>query len=117
MSASVTKQDVEEIVGKAIDKAVTDLSEVISSFAQQVDTRFNKLEVKVVNLEARFERMERELTELRESHQRLLTTIDGFISRIDRYESEQLMRDNQFKRLLEWARKVSEKTGIPLENL
>jgi len=36
---------------------------------------------------------------------------------IDRYETEQLMRDNQFNRLLEWARKVSEETGIPLENL
>jgi len=99
MSAYATKHEVQEIV----DKAVTDLSEIISTFAQQVDTRFNKVE--------------KELTELRESHQRLLNTIDGFIGRIDRYETEQLMRDNQFNRLLEWAHKVSEKTGIPLENL
>jgi hypothetical protein len=99
MSDYATKQEVQEIV----DKAVTDLSEIISTFAQQVDTRFNKVE--------------KELGELRESHQRLLNTIDGFIGRIDRYETEQLMRDNQFNRLLEWARKVSEKTGIPLENL
>lgn len=99
MSAYATKQEVQEIV----DKAVTDLSEIISTFAQQVDTRFNKVE--------------KELVELRESHQRLLNTIDGFVGRIDRYETEQLMRDNQFNRLLEWARKVSEKTGIPLENL
>ena len=99
MSAYATKQEVQEIV----DKAVTDLSEIISTFAQQVDTRFNKVE--------------KELAELRESHQRLLNTIDGFVGRIDRYETEQLMRDNQLNRLLEWARKVSEKTGIPLENL
>jgi len=26
-------------------------------------------------------------------------------------------RDLQFERLLEWARKVSEKTGIPLKDL
>jgi len=103
MSESITKQDVEEIVGRAVDKAVTDLSEIISTFAQQVDTRFNKVES--------------ELSELRESHHRLLNTIDGFVGRIDRYETEQLMRDNQFNRLLDWARKVSEKTGIPLENL
>ena len=99
MSAYATKQEVQEIV----DKAVTDLSEIISTFAQQVDTRFNKVE--------------KELSELRESHHRLLNTIDGFVGRIDRYETEQLMRDSQFNRLLEWARRVSEKTGIPLENL
>lgn len=47
----------------------------------------------------------------------LLSTIDNFIGRIDRYEAEQAARDDQFERLLAWARKVSEKTGIPLENL
>jgi predicted nuclease with TOPRIM domain len=99
MSAYATKHEVQEIV----DKAVIDLSEIISTFAQQVDTRFNKIE--------------KELSELRESHQRLLNTIDSFVSRIDRYETEQLIRGNQFNRLLDWARKVSEKTGIPLEDL
>lgn len=145
MSESVTKQEVEEIVGRAVDKAVTDLSEIISTFAQQVDARFNTLEtkvdaleikvdklekkvdrlekqvnaldMKVANIESHLERVEKEVIDLRESHLRLLTTIDGFVARIDHYETEQRMRDNQFKRLLEWAHKVSEKTGIPLENL
>lgn len=66
MAAYATKKEVQGIV----DKAVTDLSEIISTFAQQVDVRFNKVET--------------ELSELRESHQRLLNTIDGFIGRIDR---------------------------------
>ena len=99
MADYASKQEVQEIV----DKAVTDLSEIIASFAQQVDHRFSKVE--------------QELSELKASHHRLLNTIDGFVTRIDRYETEQLMRDNQFNRLLEWARKVSDKTGIPLENL
>lgn len=103
MSDYATKQEVQEIVDKAVDRVVTDLSEIIANFAQQVDTRFNKVE--------------KEISELRESHHRLLNTIDGFVGRIDRYETERLMRDSQFNRLLEWARKVSEKTGIPLENL
>ncbi len=47
----------------------------------------------------------------------LIITIDGFISRIDKYEIELAARDVQFQRLLDWARKVSSKTGIPLENL
>ena len=48
---------------------------------------------------------------------KLTNTIDGFVKRLDDNETEQSMRDRQFEKLLEWARKVSEKTGIPLENL
>jgi hypothetical protein len=48
---------------------------------------------------------------------RLTNSIDGFIGRIDKYETELAARDAQFQRLLAWARKVSEKTGIPLESL
>lgn len=103
MAEYATKQYVQEIVDRAVEKAVTDLSEIITNFAQNVDTRFNQIE--------------KEISELKDSHQRLLNTIDGFVGRIDRYESEQTARDSQFNRLLEWARKVSEKTGIPLENL
>jgi hypothetical protein len=47
----------------------------------------------------------------------LIGTIDSFIKRLDDNEIEQAARDNQFEKLLVWARKVSEKTGIPLENL
>ncbi len=61
--------------------------------------------------------IEDEIIDFRKSHDRLLNTIDKFIARIDDYETEQVARDSQFQKLLEWARKVSEKTGIPLENL
>lgn len=44
---------------------------------------------------------------------RLTNTVDAFIARIDKM----VMRDRQFDRLLDWARKVSKKTGVPLENL
>lgn len=99
MASYATKADVEEVVAKA----VTDLSEIIANFAQQVDGRFNDVETRQRELDHKFEH--------------LMNAIDSFIARIDRYEAEQLARDNQFNRLLEWARKVSAKTGIPLENL
>lgn len=99
MSENATKDDVRQIVREAVD----DLSEVIGNFATQVDERFNRLEVRIGKLE--------------ESHQRLLSAVDGFIGRIDKYETELAVRDHQFERLLAWARKVSDKTGIPLENL
>ena len=74
MSTYATKQDVEEIVGKAVDKAVTDLSEIISGFAQQVDSRFNQVEAKVVGLESRLERVEEKITEQDQKFDRLLST-------------------------------------------
>ncbi|MCU0343553.1 MAG: hypothetical protein MUF28_06995 [Ignavibacterium sp.] len=35
--------------------------------------------------------------------------------RPDEVETEQTARDAQFERLVEWAREVSKKTGIPLK--
>lgn len=47
----------------------------------------------------------------------LINTLDAFFKRLDNTEVNDLARDAQFERLLAWARKVSKKTGIPLENL
>jgi septal ring factor EnvC (AmiA/AmiB activator) len=91
MNEAATRKDIDEVIG------------IVRDFMQQVDSRFNTIE--------------KEITKLNESHNRLLNTIDGFIGRIDKYEIELAARDRQFEKLLAWARKVSEKTGIPLENL
>ncbi len=47
----------------------------------------------------------------------LINSMDSFIKRLDDHDANMAARDRQFNRLLEWARKVSAKTGIPLENL
>jgi septal ring factor EnvC (AmiA/AmiB activator) len=99
MSDYVTKDELKIAMREQTDEIVG----VLQSFIQQMDERFNKVEL--------------EISELKESHNRLLNTINGFIGRIDKYETELLARDSQFEKLLTWARKVSEKTGIPLENL
>jgi septal ring factor EnvC (AmiA/AmiB activator) len=117
MTAYATKQDVEDIVEKAVDKAVTDLSGVIASFAQQVDERFNQNEAHLYRIDNRLADIESRLDKLEAAHQRLLNTIDTFVDRLDRYEIETGARDSQFDRLLTWARQVSEKTGIPLKDL
>jgi len=75
---------------------IEEVLDLLHIFMKQVDDRFNEQEKK---------------------YDKLITTIDGFISRIDKYEIELAARDAQFERLVEWARKVSSKTGIPLENL
>lgn len=99
MSEYATKEELTAAMREQTDEIVG----VIQAFVLQVDDRFNKIE--------------KEITDLRKSHDRLLNTIDGFIGRIDKYETELAARDSQFEKLLEWARKVSAKTGIPLENL
>ena len=49
--------------------------------------------------------------------ERLINTMDDFIRRVTNNETEQAARDAQFARLVEWAREVSKKTGVPLPNL
>ena len=51
------------------------------------------------------------------SHAKLSQTVGKYLRRIDQIEAERTARDSQFEKLLVWARKVSDKTGIPLENL
>ena len=80
------------------------------------DDQFTKL---FKYMEKRFDVLENELSgkASQESLDRLTNTIDAFVKRLDDNELEDAALKNQFNRLLEWARKVSEKTGIPLENL
>jgi septal ring factor EnvC (AmiA/AmiB activator) len=80
----------------------------------KIDERFDKFEFQV---NCRFDKIESDIVDLQKSHDRLLCTVDRFLARIDTYETEQIARDSQFEKLLDWARKVSVKTGIPLENL
>lgn len=51
-----------------------------------------------------------------ESLDALVKTMDGFVKRIEEQEIESGARA-RFNRLLDWAREVSAKTGIPLKNL
>lgn len=47
----------------------------------------------------------------------LVNTLDTFLKRLDANETEQLARDAQFDRLVEWAKLVSKKTGVPMPDL
>lgn len=107
----------EEKLHEAMKAQTKEIAGIFQGFMGQVDERFNKIEAEISGLNDEITGLKDEISELRQSHDRLLNTIDGFIARIDKYETELAARDRQFERLLEWARKVSEKTGIPLENL
>ena len=103
MTDYVNKEELKEVLESSLSKQTDELVNLIHVFMDQVDTRFKAVESDIIDL--------------KQSHNKLLNSIDGFISWINKYETELASRDNQFEKLLEWARKVSEKTGIPLENL
>ena len=99
MAVQITNEDLK----LALREHTDEIMNVMQTFMQQVSESF----IEVNN----------RLDEQDKKYDRLINTIDGFLSRIDKYEIEMAARDNQFEKLLSWARKVSEKTGIPLENL
>jgi DNA anti-recombination protein RmuC len=99
MRDSVTSKQLKTVLKTQTDEIVG----VIQTFVQQMDDRFDKIETRLDSLDQKYDH--------------LIATIDGFLSRIDKYETERTARDNQFEKLLVWAHKVSKKTGIPLENL
>ncbi|HSW80655.1 MAG TPA: hypothetical protein VLG47_07800 [Candidatus Saccharimonadales bacterium] len=113
MSTAATKEDLQslikrsdkqfDVLNKKIDSRFDDMMNVMQTFMHQVDARFTKVESEIVDLKI--------------SIDKLTNTLDGFLARLDTIDKENAIRDRQFQRLLEWAHKVSEKTGIPLENL
>ena len=87
------------------------------SLNKQTDEIIGVLQSFIVNVNSEFQKINNKLDELDDKYDHLVNTLDTFISRIDKYETELAARDSQFEKLLVWARKVSEKTGIPLDNL
>jgi chromosome segregation ATPase len=106
MSDFVTKNELD----KALQKQTDEIVGLLQTFMQASSDRFD-------SIDQRFERIETDLRAINDKYDHLINTIDGFIGRIDHYETEMAARDRQMERLLAWARKVSEKTGIPLEDL
>lgn len=101
MSDHVTKSE----LSQALNEQTTEISQVIAEFAGQVNSRFDDLSSRFGN------------TAAQDSLQGLQRTIDKFVKRLDDNELEGAAYQSQFNKLLDWARKVSEKTVVPLENL
>ena len=70
-------------------------------------------------METRFNDMERRFDEVatKDSVDRLTATVDALIGYYKKQEAEQAARDAQWNRLIEWAREVSKKTGVPMPDL
>lgn len=98
MSDYVTQKQLDA----ALAKQTSEIVDVLHTFMDQVDQRFNKIE--------------QDISDLKTSHDRLLNTIDGFIGRIDKYETELAARDAKIDRLERWIIEISKKTKVPMPN-
>ncbi len=78
------------------DDQFTKLFKYIEEFRHETNERFDSLESEVASLR---------------------NIPDQVASRFYHIETEQVARNAQWNRLVEWARKVSEKTGVPLPDL
>lgn len=61
-----------ESVDKKIDKAVEDLSEIIQSFAQHVDDRFNLVEHDMAEMKQDIVGMKHDIADLKTNHDKTL---------------------------------------------
>ena len=70
-------------------------------------------------IETRFNDMDKRFDEMatKGSVDSLAASVDALIGYYKDQQSEQAARDLQWERLLEWAREVSKKTGVPLKDL
>lgn len=101
MADYATKEDVEKIVGQAVNSAVDGLSGIIQTFAKNVDERFDALERRVTNIEQNIDR--------------LTNTLDAFVKRLDDIETDNTARDARLARLERWIEQVAKKSGVKLE--
>lgn len=103
------------------DDPITKLSKQVETGFKQINQRLDSHEKTFAKMfqymEKRFDAVDDHFEAVDTRFDKLTSTIDAFLKRLDDYELEQAARDRQFERLLDWARKVSKKTGIPLENL
>lgn len=121
--AVATRKDIDDVLKvvkgfvQQSSEQFTEVSERLDKIDGRLDKADSHLDKFAFSVSARFDKIEGEIIDLEKTHNRIANIIDRFLARIDHYETEQTARDSQFAKLLEWARKVSKQTGIPLENL
>lgn len=97
------RQDIQDAVTTATEQTINDLSEVIQQLAFSMSEQIKEVKT--------------DIADIRASIDRLTQTMDKFVARLDHQELEMTAQDSRFEKLLDWAREVSKKTGIPLKDL
>lgn len=90
----------ELVTMKYLDQRFDEVLTVMSQFAESVDKRFDD--------------HDEEFRKLNKKYDHLLNTIDGFLGRIDKYETELAVRDHKIERLERWIEQIAKTTGVKL---
>jgi septal ring factor EnvC (AmiA/AmiB activator) len=90
MSNQATRKDIDEVIG------------ILHSFMHQVGDEFKAVNNKIDAQDDKYDK--------------LINTINDFISRIDRYETELVARDAKIERLERWIKEIAKKTNTALPN-
>jgi chromosome segregation ATPase len=113
-----TKNDIAD-VRKDIDWVL----DVLKSFMQQVDERFNsveawqkKTEAWQYSVEDRLSRMELRLDDLREEFRSFQTSVDGLAKRIADDDAERGAMARQLERHDRWVHELADKMGVALSS-
>lgn len=88
------------VLKKELSAQTDELTDLVKSFMVQVDERFNIVEARLDDLDAKFDR--------------LLNTVDSFVGRLDKYETELAARDHKIERLEKWIEQIAKKTNTKL---
>lgn len=109
MSDQATKTDLQNLE-KRMEKRFDDLTALMSNFANDVSTQFSEVN-------RRLDEHDEEFRKLNKKYDHLIDTIDGFIARIDTYETELAARDHKIDRLERYIQVIAQKTGVDLDSI
>jgi septal ring factor EnvC (AmiA/AmiB activator) len=90
-------------------KDIEEILRLLGGFVRRTDTYLGKMESEINGVKSL-------LANLKSSHDHLLNKLDNLERGINKLEAEQAAEDGQRKKL-DWAYKVSKRSGIPPENL
>ena len=99
---------------EGVDKQFDTLTALMSGFAEDTKAQFDDIKFRQSVHDIKFEKIEQELREQNKKYNHLVNTIDGFIGRIDRYETELAARDHKIARLERWIEELALTSGVRL---
>lgn len=101
MSDVVSNKDIQ-----AINNNIEKMNNDIDGLSHNVEEIVTTLQDFIHHIDERFNKVETEIVDLKDSHNRLLNAVDAFVARLDKNELENATGDYQFRKLLSWAKNV-----------
>ena len=98
----VTVNVLDKRLEKQTERILTEVGGLINDFAFQVDQRFIALEKRVTHIEVSLEK--------------LTNTLDHFLKRLDDIETDNAARDAQLARHDRWLHQIADKSGLELKH-